>query len=426
MATDSPPNEIAAPAPTVDAGRLLDRLAALAEIGAIEGTEGCSRLAFTDADGAGRDLVVGWMGDLGLDVSVDVIGNVIGIWRPDGCDPDAAPVLTGSHIDTVATGGRYDGNLGVLAGLEVIETFASAGTPICRPIGVAFFSNEEGSRFAPDMMGSLAYVGGLSVEEALATVGVDGAIVVDELDRIGYRGSTPCPGRAPHAYVELHIEQGPVLEMAGTRIGVVESVQGISWTQITITGQSNHAGTTPMHLRRDAGYAAARIGAFVRDLAVDLGPPQVATVGAINLHPNLVNVVAASATLTVDLRNTDDAVLVDSERRLGLFLDELADQEGVTITSRSLARSEPVTFDPTVVGLVEAVAVDLGLSTLRLPSGAGHDAQMLARVCPSAMIFTPSRDGISHNPSEYTEPADIEAGTNVLARVLLHLAGRNR
>ena len=253
MATES----LATPAPRIDGGRLLERLAALAEIGAIEGTEGCSRLAFTDADGAARDLVVSWMRDLGLDVTIDVIGNVVGIWRPDGCDPEAAPVLTGSHIDTVATGGRYDGNLGVLAGLEVIETLAATNTPVERPIGVGFFSNEEGSRFAPDMMGSLTFVGGMAVEEALATVGVDGAVVGDELDRIGYRGSAPCPGLTPHAFVELHIEQGPVLEEAGTQIGVVESVQGISWTEITIEGQSNHAGTTPMRLRRDAGYAAA-------------------------------------------------------------------------------------------------------------------------------------------------------------------------
>ncbi|MGI9612427.1 MAG: Zn-dependent hydrolase [Acidimicrobiales bacterium] len=408
-------------APTIDSGRLLERLAALAEIGAIEGTEGCSRLAFTDADRAGRDLVVSWMRDLGLDVTIDVIGNVIGLWRPDGCDPEAAPVLTGSHIDTVATGGRYDGNLGVLAGLEVIETLAATDTAIERPIGVAFFSNEEGSRFAPDMMGSLTFVGGMAVEEALATVGIDGAVVGDELDRIGYRGSAPCPGLRPHAFVELHIEQGPVLEKAGTQIGVVESVQGISWTEITIEGQSNHAGTTPMRLRRDAGYAAAKIATFVRELATTLGHPQVATVGALTLHPNLVNVVAASATLTVDLRNTDDSVLAESEAQLGRFLTQLAEDEGVTIATRTLARFASVTFDPAVVDLVERSAADLGLSTLRMPSGAGHDAQMMARVCPAAMVFTPSRDGISHNPAEYTEPRALEAGANVLLRAMLAL-----
>jgi N-carbamoyl-L-amino-acid hydrolase len=426
MALDSTTTSRGTSAPRVDLGRLLDRLGALADIGAIEGTEGCCRLAFTAADGAGRDLVVSWMGDLGLDITVDAIGNVVGIWRPDGCDPDARPVLTGSHIDTVATGGRYDGNLGVLAGLEVIETLAAAGVPVRRPLGVGFFSNEEGSRFAPDMMGSLTYVGGMAVEEALATVGVDGATVGDELDRIGYRGSAPCPGVVPDAFVELHIEQGPLLEKSGMAIGVVEGVQGISWTEVTIDGQSNHAGTTPMHLRRDAGYAAARVATFVRDLAAKLGPPQVATVGALTLHPNLVNVVAASATLTVDLRNTDDADLAESERCLHEFLDELAGEEGVSITTRTLARFEPVVFDPKVVDLVEAAATDLDLSTQRMPSGAGHDAQMFARVCPAAMIFTPSRDGISHNPDEFTEPEHLEAGANVLLRVLLQLAGRER
>ena len=364
------------------------------------------------------------MRDLELDVSIDVMGNVVAIWRPDGCDPGAAPVLTGSHIDTVATGGRYDGNLGVLAGLEVIETLAAARTPLARPLGVAFFSNEEGSRFAPDMMGSLTYVGGMSVEAALATVGVDGAVVGDELDRIGYRGEAPCPGLAPHAFVELHIEQGPVLERETTQIGVVETVQGISWTEVTVRGQSNHAGTTPMHLRHDAGYAAARIATFVRDLATEAGPPLVATVGAITLHPNLVNVVAASATLTVDLRHTDDELLTASEGELASFLERLAADEGVTIETRSLCRFAPVTFDSTVIDLVENAAEQLGLTTRRMPSGAGHDAQMLARVCPAGMIFTPSRDGISHNPAEYTEPADLEAGANVLLHVLQRLASR--
>ncbi len=400
----------------------MDRLAMLAEIGSIEGTAGASRLAFTPLDGAGRDLVVTWMRDLSLELTIDGIGNVVALWAPDGCDATLAPVMTGSHIDTVRTGGRYDGNLGVLAGLEVIETLSSAGVVPTRPLAVAFFSNEEGARFAPDMMGSLTYVGGMGLEEALETVGVDGAVAGDELDRIGYRGSAPCSGPTPHAFVELHIEQGPVLEEAGLQIGVVCEVQGISWTEITIEGQSNHAGTTPMRLRHDAGYAAARITTFVRELATEFGHPQVATVGAASLQPNLVNVVAASAVVTVDLRNTDDVVLTEAEKRLAEFLDELAESEGVTITTRTLARFAPVEFDDRVIDLVEAAATDLGLSTMRMPSGAGHDAQMLARVCPSAMVFTPSRDGISHNPAEHTDPEDLEAGANVLLRVLHTLA----
>jgi N-carbamoyl-L-amino-acid hydrolase len=413
----------------INADRLLDRLSALAEIGAIEGG-GCARLALTDEDRAGRDLVVTWMRDLGLDVSIDAIGNVIAQWSDSGATSDtgdtaaspAAPVMAGSHIDTVRTGGRYDGNLGVLGGLEVIESVMESGHRPRRPLAVAFFTNEEGSRFPPDMMGSLTYVGGLAIEDALDITGIDGARVGDELRRIGYVGPNPCPGPAPHAYVELHIEQGPVLEANHIDIGVVESVQGISWREITIEGQSNHAGTTPMTMRRDAGYAAARVAAEVRRLANELGPPQVGTVGSLRLHPDLVNVVAARATLTVDLRNTDDAALQAAEDRLAAFLMRLAEDEGVAISSRSLARFEPVEFNRHVVDLVEATAKRLGHSTMRLPSGAGHDAQMLARVCPSGMVFVPSVAGISHNPAEYTAPDDLVAGANVLLQVMLDLA----
>ncbi len=406
----------------IDQARLLARLAELSEIGGIAGTTGSSRLAFTDADRRGRDLVVTWMQDLGLHLTIDGIGNVVGLWAPPGVDPQAAPVMTGSHIDTVATGGRYDGNLGVLAGLEVIETLAAAGWRPARPVAVAFFSNEEGARFPPDMMGSLVYVGGMGLEAASAVEDVEGLTVGDELERIGYRGPAPCPGLVPHRFVELHIEQGPVLEEQGVEIGVVESVQGISWTEVTIEGQSNHAGTTPMRLRRDAGYAAARVATGVRDLALALGTPQVATVGALDLHPNLVNVVAARAILTVDLRNTDDEVLTEAERRLVELLDTVAREESVTVSTRSLARFEPVTFDSEIVDLVETTAKELGCSTMRMPSGAGHDAQMLARVAPTAMIFTPSHRGLSHNPAEHTDPDDLAAGANVLLQVLAKLA----
>lgn len=406
----------------IDGTRLLDRLVALGEIGAIPETTGSSRLAFTDADKGGRDLVVNWMTDLGLETTVDGIGNVVGLWVPEGVDPMLAPVMTGSHIDTVRTGGRYDGNLGVLAGIEVIETLVTAGIQPDRPLAVAFFSNEEGARFAPDMMGSLVYVGGLGLEEAHIVEGIDGTQVGAELDRIGYRGTAPCPGLAPHAFVELHIEQGPVLEEQGVQIGVVEGVQGISWTEVLVEGQSNHAGTTPMRLRHDAGYTAAAITTFVRELAVEFGHPQVATVGAIDLHPNLINVVAATAKLTVDLRNTDNQKLIDAEKRLTAKLDSLAESEGVAISTRTLARFDPVQFDASVADLIEQTARSLGSTTMRLPSGAGHDAQMMARICPTAMIFTPSRDGISHNPAEHTDLADLEAGANVLLHVLASLA----
>ena len=404
----------------VDGARLMRRLAALGEIGPIEGG-GNNRLALTDADKEGRDLVVTWMRDLGLDVGIDEMGNVVGTRA--GREP-GAPVMTGSHIDTVRTGGRYDGNLGVLAGLEVVEVLEGAGVTTRRPLAVAFFTNEEGSRFQPDMMGSLTYVGGIPLEEALDVAAIDGPTVGDELVRIGYAGPLPCPGPAPAAFVELHIEQGPVLEARDTTIGVVEGVQGISWQELTIVGQSNHAGTTPMSMRRDAGQAAAEIVTYVRRLAHELGGHQVATVGRLDLHPDLVNVIPGRAVLTVDLRNTDAAALADAEAALADFCGELERKEGVEISSRSLARFDPVTFDPDTVLLVEQTAERLGYSVHRLPSGAGHDAQMMARVCPAAMVFTPSRGGISHNPAEHTDPEHLEAGANVLLQVLLELAER--
>ena len=233
----------------IDGARLWARLQELGQIGAIEGPNGehgCARLALTDVDREGRDLVVGWMGDLGLAVTIDEIGNVVGTRA--GRDPDAAPVMTGSHIDTVATGGRFDGNLGVLAGLEVVETLEQHGIATAHPIAVAFFTDEEGARFPPDMLGSLVFVGGMPIEEALDIESVDdGARLGDELERIGYAGPVPCPtATVPHAYVELHIEQGPILEDEGVTIGVVEGVQGISWTELTVAGRSAHAGTTPM------------------------------------------------------------------------------------------------------------------------------------------------------------------------------------
>lgn len=402
----------------INGERLMRRLRELAEIGPIEGG-GVSRLALTDADKAGRDLVVTWMRDLGLEVSIDAIGNVVATGQGRSGGP---PVMTGSHIDTVATGGIYDGNLGVLSGLEVIETLAERGIVTDRPMAVAFFTNEEGARFPPDMMGSLCYVGGMTVEEAMSTAAADGAVVGDELERIGYRGPTPCPGPAPHAFVEYHIEQGPVLEEEDFAIGAVEGVQGISWTEVTIQGQSNHAGTTPMRLRRDAGLVAGEVAVAVRRIARDLGGDQVGTVGSIRLHPSLVNVVAARAVVTVDLRNTDEQALQEAERRLAAELDRLAEAEGVTVTARSTARFEPVTFDPAVVDLVASTAADMGLSVRRMPSGAGHDAQMMARVCPTGMVFVPSVKGISHNPAEHTEPEDLVAGANVLLRTLVKLA----
>jgi N-carbamoyl-L-amino-acid hydrolase len=404
----------------VNAARLAARIDALAEVGAIDGTRGCARLALSDEDRAGRDLVVAWMRDLGLAVSIDGIGNVVGTLAGATNEP---PVMTGSHIDTVRTGGRYDGNLGVLAGLEIIEVLNEANLTPQRPIAVAFFTNEEGARYSPDMLGSLVYVGGMGVEQAHAITGIDDTTVGTELARIGYLGTAPLPAAAPHAFVELHVEQGPVLEAEQQTIGAVTGVQGISWTEVTVVGQSNHAGTTPMGLRRDPGLVAFRTGAFIRDLAEEIGAPQVATMGRIELHPNLVNVVPAQATFTIDLRHTNDEVLRDAEQRTLAFLEATAEREQCSVTTRTLARFEPVIFDDDVISLVERTADTLGHSVRRMPSGAGHDAQMLARVCPTGMVFVPSVNGISHNPTEHTDDADLEAGANVLMQVLLELAG---
>lgn len=400
----------------IDLDRLMGRLVELGQVGGLPGGGVC-RLALTDEDRRGRDLVVGWMKDLGLSISIDPIGNVVGTWA--GREPGPA-VMMGSHIDTVRTGGLYDGNLGVLAGLEVIETMQRAGVVPRRSVAVAFFTNEEGARFAPDMMGSLVYVGDLSVEDARATRGIDGTTVGEQLDAIGYAGSDPPP--PVHAFVELHIEQGPVLEQEGVQIGVVEGVQGIHWTEYTVVGVSNHAGTTPLSLRHDAGLVAGRMIAFVRDLALKLGGDQIATVGRLRLRPDLVNVIPNEAVFTVDLRNTDAAVLAEAAARVRAELDRQAEAEGVTVSARPLARFDPVSFDPALVDQVEAAAQKLGSTTRRMPSGAGHDAQILARVCPAAMIFVPSVGGVSHNIAEHTEPADLLAGANVLLRVVAALS----
>ena len=394
----------------------MQRIAALAEIGAIDGG-GCNRLALTDADRDGRNLVREWMTDLGLEVSVDVVGNIIGTWQVGR----GAPVMTGSHIDTVRTGGRYDGNYGVLAGLEVVETLQDAGVTPTRPLAVGIFTDEEGARFAPDMLGSLVYAGGMSTEAAHDVIGIDGARLGDELERIGYLGSVPCPGVAPHAFVELHIEQGPLLEVNSVRIGAVTGVQGISWQEVTIHGQSNHAGTTPMHLRRDPAYAAAALTVFVRELSARYGGHQVCTVGKVDLHPNLTNVVPSRAVLTLDVRNTDEATLRRAEAEITDYCDALAKSEQVSITRRSLARFEPVVFDERVVAMVERLASARGNTVQRMPSGAGHDAQMIARMCPTAMIFVPSHKGLSHNVAEHTDEADLIAGADVLLDTMCEL-----
>jgi beta-ureidopropionase / N-carbamoyl-L-amino-acid hydrolase len=403
----------------INGPRLMRQLEQLAEIGRTE-TNACCRLALTDDDKLGRDLVVGWMKELGMTVTIDPIGNIFGTRA--GSQPDLAPVMTGSHIDTVRTGGAYDGNYGVLAGLEVVATLNEAKQLTQRSLVVGVFTNEEGARFAPDMLGSLVYVGGMPLDEALDLKAIDGPRLGDELARIGYDGKADLGAHKPHAFIELHIEQGPILDIEGVKIGAVENLQGISWQELTIVGQSNHAGTTPMYLRHDAGYVASAIATFVRDLTRKMGGHQVGTIGKIDLIPNLINVIAARATITVDLRNTDEGLLKQAEHALATYLKELEQSEGVTITARRLARFEPVSFDTALADRIAHHAQALGLSQQRMTSGAGHDAQMLARICPTSMIFVPSVGGISHNPAEYTAQEDLIAGANVLLASLTELA----
>lgn len=269
------------------------------------------------------------------------------------------------------------------------------------------------------MMGSGVHQGAMAVEQMLAVEGIDGSTVGDELERIGYAGVEPCGGFRARNFLELHVEQGPVLEEEGTVIGAVTGVQGISWSEYRLTGVSNHAGTTPMRLRHDAGYVAAAIAVEARRLAKQMGGDQVATVGVSELKPNLVNVIPNHALLTLDLRNTDEALLQQSEAHMAEFIAQIAMAEGVEVQSRTLARFAPVVFDDQMIDLVHSTAQRLGHSVRRLPSGAGHDAQMFAPNCPTAMIFVPSVDGISHNVREFTAKSDIEAGANVLLQVVL-------
>lgn len=402
----------------INGERLLQRLKNLGQMGALEGGGTC-RLALTDEDKAGRDLVVQWMKSLGMTVKVDRIGNII---ATRAGRQDLAPVMMGSHIDTVRSGGLYDGNLGVLAGLEVVETLNDAGIEVDRPIQVGVFTNEEGARFAPDMLGSLVFQGDLSLKEALSAVAIDGAVLGDELKRIGYAGDTECGAVRPHAFVELHIEQGPVLENRGIDIGAVTGVQGICWIEFQLAGVSNHAGTTPMSMRKDTMAVMADIAHHVRAMTKRLGGDQVGTIGHCQMYPNLINVIPSKLTFTVDIRNTDKAVLDAAEQEVLAYAQTAAEQEGVQLQYKSLARFDPVEFNPAMIDRVEHNAKARGHSVIRMPSGAGHDAGIIAAMCPTSMIFVPSVKGLSHNPAELTHPRDLTAGANILLDTVLQLA----
>lgn len=411
----------------IDEERLYRSLSDLGAIGAYDcertGLKGVNRLALTDNDKLGRQQVVAWMRELGLSVTIDRIGNVYG--RRAGAEDHLAPVMSGSHIDSVPTAGRFDGCLGVLGALEVIRTLNDHRITTRRPLVAAFFTDEEGCRFGTDMLGSAVATGRIPLEEAYALKDADGFTVRGELERIGFLGTAPEVISPPHAYVECHIEQGPILRSKDLDLGVVTGVQAISWQELTITGKSAHAGTTPMELRRDPLVAAARIAVHLREMIASgkYGDGMRATVGAFRPHPGLVNIVPSRVVCSVDLRNPIDALMKKSEDDLAAFYKHVAALEGVEIASRQTARTELVQFESSVQSAIAESAERAGLKFDRIISGAGHDAQEMSRLCKTAMIFVPGEyEGISHNPREYSSPKQCSDGVNVLYEVLTRLA----
>jgi len=382
----------------VDGARLWRSLAELAEIGATP-KGGVRRLALTDLDGQGRDLVVGWLRDT------------------------APVVLTGSHVDTQPSGGKFDGNYGVLAGLEVLRTLNDAGIVTEKPVGVAIWTNEEGSRFVPVMGGSGTFAGVFSLEHLLAQRDVDGVSFGDALRRIGYAGSAPVGGRALDAYFEAHIEQGPILEREDKVVGVVTGALGLRWYDCVWTGQDTHAGPTPMDVRRDALLGASRMVEAVHALAMRHAPDGRATVGFMQVSPNSRNVVPGLVKMTVDLRHPDDERLATMDRELRAAASAIAADLRLECDLAQVDQFPASRFDASCVDAVRAATRELGYPHREIVSGAGHDAIYVARVAPTAMIFVPCKDGISHNEVEDARPEHLEAGANVLLHAMLARAG---
>ncbi len=404
----------------INGTRLWNALMELAQIGATE-KGGVKRLALTDLDRQGRDLVVQWAKAEGLGVTVDKIGNVF--MRREGTNPSLPPVVTGSHIDTQPTGGKFDGNYGVLAGLEVVRTLNERGIRTEAPIEVAFWTNEEGSRFVPVMMGSGVFCGAFSLETAYAARDVDGKSVGEELRRIGYQGEQT-PGDHPiGAYFEAHIEQGPVLEDANKVIGVVPAVMGLSWYDCTVTGMEAHAGPTPMHLRRDALQVATTIMQETVAIANRYPPYGRGTVGMVQVFPNSRNVIPGQVKFSIDLRNVTDELLNTMHGEIEAFVERTRRETGLGIDLQRVSYYPPCPFHPDCVGAVRAATERLGYSTMDVVSGAGHDAIYVARLAPAGMIFVPCKDGISHNEIEDAQPGHLEAGCNVLLHAMLERAG---
>jgi len=405
----------------VDGDRLWASLMEMAKIGATE-KGGVCRLALTDVDKAARDLFVQWCEEAGCTVSIDKMGNIFA--RRAGKDDSLPPVMTGSHIDSQPTGGKYDGIYGVLAGLEVIRTLNDLGYETDAPIEVSAWTNEEGSRFAPAMVASGVFGGVFSLEEGLACADVDGKTIGEELERIGYAGEMECGGREVGAFFEAHIEQGPILEAEDKTIGIVQGVQGISWFDVNVTGMESHAGTTPMERRKDAMVGAAILVAAIDQLALDNAPDARSTIGVMRVSPNSRNVIPGSVYFSVDLRHPDAETLAAMTSEAQRQAEALAAERGLEITFEEIWHSPPVKFAADCVGAVQDAAETLGYASRPITSGAGHDAVYVSRVAPTGMIFIPCEDGISHNEIEAATQTDIAAGCDVLLNAMVALATR--
>lgn len=405
---------------TVNGDRLWDSLEQMAQIGpGIAG--GSNRQTLTDADAEGRALFQRWCEDAGMTMGLDRMGNMF--MRHEGTEPDLDPVYIGSHLDTQPTGGRYDGVLGVLAGLEVIRSIRDLGIRTRRPIVVTNWTNEEGARFAPAMLASGVFAGVLTEDYANSRVDAEGLTFGDELDRIGWRG-TEAPGdRRIHAMFEYHIEQGPILEAEGKDIGVVTHGQGLWWLQVTLTGKDAHTGSTPMAMRVNAGLGMARIIEAVHRIAMDHQPDAVGAVGQANVWPNSRNVIPGRAVFTIDFRSPDLAKLTSMRSRLEAEAADIASELGLGLEIEPVGHFDPVTFDETLVERVRAAADRLGHSRMDIVSGAGHDACWIAKVAPTVMIMCPCVDGLSHNEAEEITPAWAKAGADVLLHAVLDTAG---
>lgn len=408
----------------IDGARLWDSLMTLARIGATD-KGGVCRLTLTDLDKQGRDLVLGWAREAGMQVTIDKIGN--GFMRRPGHNDSLPPIVTGSHIDTQPTGGKFDGNYGVLAGLEVVRTLNDHGIQTEAPIEVAFWTNEEGSRFVPVMMGSGVFAKAFTLEHAYAAQDTAGKTVKDELERIGYIG-TQEPGEHPiGAYFETHIEQGPVLEDNDKTIGVVGGVLGIRWYDCVVTGMEAHAGPTPMALRKDALQVATRLMQEVVACAHrhphDGQHHGRGTVGMVQVHPNSRNVIPGRVKFSIDLRNATDALCEAMDADIRGVARRLSEETGLPITIELVSHYPAQPFHPDVIASVAKATEMLGYSHMPCVSGAGHDAVYMARLAPAGMIFIPCKDGISHNEIEDAKPEHITAGCNVLLHAMLERAG---